>query len=67
MMHLGSLTLALPSYKSAQQSQVAMMWIGDTLLHQMLTEQLLALYPTASVGQLNKARITMITRAHCAR
>ena len=32
-MHLGSLSPALPSHKIVVNSQLTLMWIGDTILH----------------------------------
>ena len=45
-MHLGSLSPGIPSHKTVVNSQLTLMWIGDTILHTASPSHTLSLPPS---------------------
>ncbi len=55
-------------HASASPFRVAnhhMAWVGDSVLHLVITEALMAAYPQAELGQLSLLRQYLISRAAC--
>lgn len=50
-----------------QGTQLALMWIGDSVLQFLITEQLIARYNTPDNYQLHEARVSLANRRNCAK
>ena len=56
------LKLALLHSSASSAANNSLAWIGDAALHLVVSEQLCARYPGASIGDLSKVRSYLISR-----
>lgn len=70
LIHLGTMKSQLGKDVEAMErsygTQLALMWIGDSVLHFLITEQLIARYSTYKNSGLHAARISLASRISCA-